>query len=227
MLSSFFVKIPGRGTCVVNLPCDDHTVHGLIDAVTSGHKFGKAESDGTEAPAPSLQMKFGSKSLLFSDISKEDRTLESLGIRPGSTLEVSVPLLGGATAGKAVKGRSKSKAGMSDDMAAKMRWLQEQASKRILAWDALKAMKDKAAEEAELTRLNRRIVMEAMRTLMRDEKLSELQKELGVLQALHEDAVRRKDGIIARLMDNHDFAFDQVAVYYFLTLSSVCTLHNP
>jgi len=219
MSSSLFVKLPGQGTCVFNLAPEDSTVHGLIDAVTQKKEqftgvVGLVDNRHEEADDSSLRIKFGSKTLHYGGRFESDQTLRSLGIGPGSTLEVTVPLRGGATAGKAVKGRSKSKAGMSDDMAAKMRWLQEQAAKRMLAWDALKAVKDKASEEAGLTRLNQRVVMEAMRKLMRDEKLSELQKEIGVLQSLHEDAVRRKDGIIARLVDNHDFAFDQHTAAY-------------
>jgi len=40
-------------------------------------------------------------------------------------------LKGGAQCGKMVKGRSKEKADGAGDLAAKMRWLQEQAARRI------------------------------------------------------------------------------------------------
>ena len=40
-------------------------------------------------------------------------------------------LKGGAQCGKMVKGRSKEKADGAGDLAAKMRWLQEQAAKRL------------------------------------------------------------------------------------------------
>lgn len=135
-------------------------------------------------------------------------TLSDLGIYPGATLEASVPLRGGAQCGKMVKGRSKEKP-QTDELAAKLRWLQEQAQRRIAARDALQAQRDKAAAEAEMTRKNNLKVMNAMRSLMRDDKLGALKKDLEVLTAMHEAAVERKDALLARLMENHDFAFDQ------------------
>lgn len=42
--------------------------------------------------------------------------------------------------------------------------------------------------------------------------MGELQKELEALSASHEAAVKRKDGVIQRLIENHEFAYDQHTV---------------
>ena len=119
----------------------------------------------------------------------DSRSLASVGLAAGATLEVVVPLRGGAQCGKMVKGRSKEKSGEGDDLAAKMAWLQEQARKRIAARDALKAVRDRARAEAEMTRKNMLKIMAAMRDMMRGEKLDALRRELEALAAAHDEAV--------------------------------------
>jgi len=134
--------------------------------------------------------------------------LAALGVFPGATLEVLPRLRGGAQCGKMVKGRSKEK-DTNSDLAAKLRWLQEQAEKRKIARDMLNAQRERAKLEQGLTNKNMMKILAANRQMMRDAKLAELEKLLAILAALHEEAVKRKDGIIARLLDNLDFAADQ------------------
>ena len=120
MLSTYFVKLPSRGTCAFSLLPSKRTVRGLVDAV--------AERSCESVSAPLF---FGSKALRLAGDARDDASLASLGIEPGFTLEAFVGLKGGAQCGKSVKGRSKEKSGDGDDLASKMRWLYDQALKRI------------------------------------------------------------------------------------------------
>jgi len=106
-------------------------VKGLVDAVS-------ARTGDAAEPHPLF---WAGKTIQKTGLAESDNTLlSSLGLSGGSTLEMLVPLKGGAQCGKSVKGRSKEKAG-SDDLAAKMRWLQEQAAKRIAGKLALPALR--------------------------------------------------------------------------------------
>jgi hypothetical protein len=160
-MASYFVKIPGQGTCLVELPLEECRVKNLVEAVsTRNNEFGH-DAEG------SMKLFWSGKEIGQHSNSHHDNVpLLSLGIHPGSTLEVSLPLLGGAQCGKMVKGRSKEKP-QNDELAAKLKWLQEQAAGRIAAHDALKAQKEKAAEEANMTKKNNMKIMTAMRSLMR------------------------------------------------------------
>jgi hypothetical protein len=200
-MSSYFVKMPGQGTCVFELPPEDNTVHGLISAMNT-RGFDQEDS---------MKLFWGGKELRTNQETFNRTPLPILGINPGSTLEVSVPMRGGAQCGKMVKGRSKEKP-QNDELAAKLKWLQDQAAGRIAASDALKAQRAKAENESAMMKKNNMKIMTQMRSLMRNEKLGELKKSLEVLSSLHEAAVKRKDDLISRLIANHEFAFEQHTV---------------
>ena len=77
------------------------------------------------------------------------------------------------------------------------------------ARDALKAMRDKADYEHNMSKKNNLKLMAALRDMMREDKLAELRRDLEGLAATHAAAVERKDALIQRLLDNLAFAYDQ------------------
>lgn len=137
-MANYFVKIPGQGTCSFELPLEECNVKNLVNAVSarSDALFGGAGGGGA-FNNEDLKLFYGGKQIGFNheknsnnNILNSNVPLLQLGINPGSTLEVNVPLLGGAQCGKMVKGRSKEKP-QNDELAAKLKWLQEQAAGRI------------------------------------------------------------------------------------------------
>lgn len=164
-----------------------------------------AEISRSHTTSTPLSLSYCGKILNATDSSP----LKRFGIDNNSTIFAHPPLRGGAQCGKMVKGRSKEK---GEDATARMRWLQEQAAKRIAARDALKAQRDKALAEAEMTRRHNVKIMTSMRALMREEKLQQLKKELESLASLHEDTVKRKDAMIETLLKTIEFAYDQHSV---------------
>jgi hypothetical protein len=124
-MESYFVKLPGVGTCTFTLPREEYTVGGLISAVNS-----RLNVRGVRHYKHSATLFYAGKELRSKN---KEELLSSIGIFPGSTLEVHVPLRGGAQLGKFVKGRAKERSGeAAAEYASKMKWLQDQAAQRVL-----------------------------------------------------------------------------------------------
>jgi hypothetical protein len=148
------------------------------------------------------------------------RTVSQYDMSNGSTLDLSLRLLGGAQLGKAVKGRSRDRRKVKDKGPSDEELLLQEKLRRMQEYDKIhqRALRERkrlqALMKTELhnSRVNRLKIQNQWRKIMRLAKLEQLRKDIEILSQSHERDVDRKDAILQMLDRDLEEAEEQYQI---------------
>jgi len=138
----------------------------------------------------------------------------------GSTIDLSLRLVGGAQLGKAVKGRSRDRRKVKDKGPSDEELLLQEKLRRMQEYDRIhqRALRERkrlqALMKTELhnSRVNRLKIQNQWRKIMRLAKLEQLRKDIEILSQSHERDVDRKDAILQMLDRDLEEAEEQYQI---------------
>eukprot|EP00750_Incisomonas_marina_P031209 INCI7773.1.p1 GENE.INCI7773.1~~INCI7773.1.p1 ORF type:complete len:609 (-),score=160.37 INCI7773.1:103-1929(-) len=182
--------------------------------------FQVSHNDTVEHLKGCIESKLGTtpeeQRLIFAGRQLEDgRCLGDYNLQNGSTLHLSLRLLGSAQLGKPVKGKSKEvvratkKIDAAQRLERKVQLMAEMDLKKKLALKAKARLRKQMEMEQKYGRMNQMKIQNQWRKIMRIAKVQSLRSHIDIIKQSHERDVDRKDAILQMLDRDTEEAEEQ------------------